>query len=155
MNVFDGFHKKSTVRLMASILFAISLLSGIFCENQLEANRDKLMEWYYAEDGKQIGPVSGEQFAELVRAGKIMPDTLVWHEGLIAWQPCVHVAGTMGRPKAHDIDLSDDTTIEAVCAECGKIFKIDDMITYGNARVCIDCKPAFLKKLSQNIRPQK
>lgn len=44
------------------------------------------MNWYYAEDGAQKGPVSEEQFQALVQAGTIQPDTLVWREGMPDWK---------------------------------------------------------------------
>jgi hypothetical protein len=45
------------------------------------------MEWYYSEDKQQKGPVTEEKFAELVRNGVIRADTLVWRQGMDAWQP--------------------------------------------------------------------
>lgn len=50
------------------------------------------MEWYYAEGKEQKGPVSEEQFAELLRAGVIQQQTLVWREGMAAWKPYGQVA---------------------------------------------------------------
>ncbi len=44
------------------------------------------MDWYYADGGQQKGPVSDEQFQNLVRDGVVKPDTLVWHEGMANWQ---------------------------------------------------------------------
>ncbi len=45
------------------------------------------MEWYYAEGKEQKGPVSEEQFTELLRTGVIQQQTLVWREGMTAWKP--------------------------------------------------------------------
>jgi hypothetical protein len=45
------------------------------------------MTWYYAVNGQQIGPVAEAEFHNLVKAGTIKPDTLVWRDGLTAWQP--------------------------------------------------------------------
>lgn len=45
------------------------------------------MEWYYAEGKEQKGPISEEQFAELLRTGVIQQQTLVWREGMTAWRP--------------------------------------------------------------------
>ena len=39
------------------------------------------MEWYYAQDRQQKGPVSHEQFVELVGNGIVGADTLVWIDG--------------------------------------------------------------------------
>lgn len=45
------------------------------------------MEWYYAIDKEQKGPVTMEQLTELVRQGVIQGSTLVWHRGMAEWQP--------------------------------------------------------------------
>ncbi len=45
------------------------------------------MDWYYSDNGRQAGPVTDAEIEALVRAGKIQPDTLVWHPGMKDWQP--------------------------------------------------------------------
>ena len=45
------------------------------------------MNWHYVEQGQPAGPVSDEQFAELVRTGKINATTLVWREDMTDWLP--------------------------------------------------------------------
>lgn len=45
------------------------------------------MEWFYAIDKQQHGPVSAEQLAELVRQGTVTGTTLVWHKGMPEWLP--------------------------------------------------------------------
>jgi uncharacterized RDD family membrane protein YckC len=57
------------------------------------------------------------------------------------WKPCRKarggaVSGGAGGP-------------EAVCAECGKVFPVDETIRYGEVRVCAACKPVFLQKLQE------
>jgi uncharacterized RDD family membrane protein YckC len=105
------------------------------------------MNWYYAEQGKQTGPVNDEQFDEMVRNGTILPDTLVWHEGMAAWAPCREAKG--GAVPTSSNDATTGAAAEAVCVECGKIFPIDETIRHGNARVCAGCKPVFLQKLQE------
>ena len=43
------------------------------------------MQWYYAEGGKQVGPVSEADFQNLINSGQITPHTLVWHAGMANW----------------------------------------------------------------------
>jgi len=43
-------------------------------------------EWYYAQEGKQVGPVSRDEIQQLIHAGQINADTLVWKEGMADWQ---------------------------------------------------------------------
>jgi uncharacterized RDD family membrane protein YckC/DNA-directed RNA polymerase subunit RPC12/RpoP len=105
------------------------------------------MNWYYVEQGKQAGPVNDEQFDEMVRNGKITSDTLVWHEGMANWVPCHTVRG--GMAPAGGAAPGAELKPEAVCAECGKIFPINETIKYGETRVCAGCKPRFLQKLQE------
>jgi uncharacterized RDD family membrane protein YckC len=44
------------------------------------------MNWYYADNGQQKGPINELDLATLARNGSIKPDTLVWREGLTEWQ---------------------------------------------------------------------
>lgn len=45
------------------------------------------MKWYYVDGPLRVGPLTETEWAELVRSGKIQPDTLVWHEALTKWTP--------------------------------------------------------------------
>ncbi len=38
-----------------------------------------------------------------------------------------------------------------VCVECGKIFSENDVIRYGNAAVCANCKPIFVQRLKEGV----
>jgi len=52
------------------------------------------MKWYYAEGGKQIGPVEESALDDLVRQGVVRDETLVWREGMAAWQRHAAVRGS-------------------------------------------------------------
>ena len=52
------------------------------------------MDWYYAEGGQSLGPVSDDEFQSLVSSGKIGSDTLVWHDGMEDWLPHSQVGQT-------------------------------------------------------------
>src|SRR5579864_8688570 len=52
------------------------------------------MNWYYAQGGKQMGPVEESALDGLITAGVVRDDTLVWHEGMVAWQPHAAVRGS-------------------------------------------------------------
>lgn len=43
--------------------------------------------WHYPWQGKSEGPVSAEAMADLIRAGRVRADTLVWREGMANWEP--------------------------------------------------------------------
>lgn len=46
-----------------------------------------VMEWYYANNRQQQGPVDETEFQDLVREGVIREDTLIWREGMENWRP--------------------------------------------------------------------
>ena len=56
------------------------------------------MQWYYAINGERLGPVSDEEFAQLVATGSVGADTLVWRQGLAQWQPWSALAATTTLP---------------------------------------------------------
>ncbi len=111
------------------------------------------MNWYYVDGGQQAGPVTDEQFEELRRAGKITDDTLVWREGMTDWLPSrqARPAGDQTQtPIAHATWPSAQRP-GAVCAECGNMFPVEDMIRHGDAYICANCKPVFMQKLSEGV----
>ncbi len=50
------------------------------------------MNWYYPLDEQRIGPLSQEQLADLVAQGVIQPDTSLWRESMVNWQPAREAA---------------------------------------------------------------
>lgn len=108
------------------------------------------MAWYYAEAGKQTGPVEDAQLEELVQSGRIQPETLVWREGMPDWRPYSQVRGSPAAAVA--VATAPAVDGQVTCAECGGLFNPQDTIAYGNARVCARCKPVFIQKLSEGAR---
>lgn len=45
------------------------------------------IDWYYARENKQMGPVSSAELKRLAADGELQPDDLVWREGLTEWAP--------------------------------------------------------------------
>lgn len=41
--------------------------------------------WWYAVGQEKFGPCTGGELARLARKGVVMPDTLVWREGMTEW----------------------------------------------------------------------
>src|SRR5436190_7067088 len=114
------------------------------------------MNWYYVDQGQQAGPVDDAQLDELRRSGKIQPDTLVWHEGMANWVAYQQAksgsapGATPAAPAAAATSTAE--TVEAVCAECGGIFAKEEIIRFGEAYVCRNCKPIFMQKLAEGAR---
>jgi len=113
------------------------------------------MNWYYVEAGKQAGPVEEAQLDELARSGQIQSDTLVWREGMANWQAYSEARGVgQSMPSAPPIGGVGPAlgANDAVCAECSRIFNIEDTIPYGGIRVCAECKPVFMQKLAEGAK---
>jgi TM2 domain-containing membrane protein YozV len=49
------------------------------------------MEWYYARASQQFGPVAEQQLTQMVAAGQLRADDLVWCQGMTDWQPLASV----------------------------------------------------------------
>jgi hypothetical protein len=54
----------------------------------LLSRRDAMAdEWFYTNDGQQMGPVSIASLRELAARGGLQPSDLVWTEGMSTWAP--------------------------------------------------------------------
>jgi uncharacterized RDD family membrane protein YckC len=104
------------------------------------------MNWYYVEAGKQAGPVDEAGLDALVATGKITNETLIWREGMANW-----LAYSEARPGGLKVARAAATGEEAVCAECGQMFPVNDTIRIGEARVCANCKPIFVQKMREGV----
>jgi uncharacterized membrane protein len=62
------------------ICIALIFASGNFTDNPL--NGENNMQWYYAVNGQQVGPVEQDVMEALVRDGKVKPDDLVWNASM-------------------------------------------------------------------------
>lgn len=107
------------------------------------------MDWYYAESGKQIGPVDDVSFQNLVNAGLVREDTLVWRMGMANWAPFQSL-----RPApASGADASGlNGGSLRYCSECGKPFPTDELVAFGSSWVCTACKPIYAQKLVEGVR---
>jgi len=114
------------------------------------------MDWYYAQEGLQAGPVSDAEIESLVHSGKISRDTLVWHEGMADWMtygavnPILRDVPVPQPPPSPEIPPSPEVLAGMrACVECGRAFQAEEMIQYGSAWVCAACKPVFFQRLKE------
>jgi uncharacterized RDD family membrane protein YckC len=96
------------------------------------------MNYYYAVNGNQTGPVDEEELRRMVSAGTIPATTPVWREGMGDWQPFSAVLGGPG---------GSATAVE--CSVCHQTFPADQTIRYGTVNVCAGCKPRFMQGLRE------
>lgn len=102
------------------------------------------MNWYYADDSNRQGPFDDAAFDELVKNGRVAPDTLVWREGLTDWKPYREVAPATALATQEG---------DAACSECGRTFPKSEMIQYEGSWICANCKPSFFQRLREGITP--
>ena len=112
------------------------------------------MKWYYAEGGKQIGPVEESALDDLVRQGVVRDDTLVWREGMAAWQRHAAVRGgsnpgpaATAAPPPPPVRRSGPSGDTRYCSECGRAVPASQLTSYGDVSVCAQCQPAYSQRL--------
>src|SRR5687767_4076431 len=75
--------------------------------------------WYYASGGQQRGPVKTAQLKQLVTAGELKAEDLVWCDGMPNWSPASTVKGLFPTEAARTTDLSATATAETLPHESG------------------------------------
>jgi hypothetical protein len=110
------------------------------------------MNWYYVDAGKQAGPVDDAQLEELVQAGRIQPNTLVWREGMGEWRP--YGEAKPPTPTSPDTpplvsSIKPDPFGGRVCSVCGRTFPQAEVIGYQDKWICGTCKPVFFQRLRE------
>lgn len=67
------------------------------------------VEWYYAADGRQMGPVSEAALRGMLGSRQVSPNDLVWREGMSDWQPAgtrAELAQQTAPPPVTDTNLA-------------------------------------------------
>jgi uncharacterized RDD family membrane protein YckC len=115
------------------------------------------MVWYYADAGRQVGPVEESALDDLVRQGVVRDDTLVWKEGMAAWQPHASVRGARAAAPMPGGSFAPVAAAAAAapvaesrfCSECGRPFPASELVSIGSATVCAQCKPVFMQRMRE------
>jgi hypothetical protein len=111
------------------------------------------MDWFYANNGQQVGPVSETQLDQLAQAGTVTPATLVWRQGAADWQPYSVARPTLPTPPSASPQLLPPIIDQQRCVECQRVFSTSDLLRYENVHVCAECKPAFFQKIREGLTP--
>lgn len=128
------------------------------------------MTWYYVKDGAASGPISDDDFASQLRAGSILPSTLVWRSGMTEWQTASSVADEVARrtatpvapapvnvvyPMAAALAEQGTTTPPVLpgffCTYCGNINPADQLVRIGGRNICAACKPRYVQQVSEGL----
>jgi len=105
------------------------------------------MQWYFAESGRQVGPVDEDAFNSYVASGRVAPNTLVWYAGLPNWQPFSSL-NPAAAPVVPPLPMEPHMRF---CSECGRSFSTDDLAAFGDSLVCAACKPIYTQKLREGV----
>jgi hypothetical protein len=105
------------------------------------------MDWFYALNGQQNGPVSDAHLDQLLGSGTINQNTLVWRDGMANWQP-LQLARTAGAAPP-----VLNPTERTPCVECHRTFPQSEMVFLNHSWVCAHCKPIFLQRLAEGAAP--
>lgn len=127
-----------------------------------------IMIWYYAQGTQQIGPISEDEFVNLVRAGTITPQTLVWREGMANWQPYSNLTpalrpsalGDGGFSAASEASLGAPPTVHPnaagnpeACENCGAVVGADNLVELEGVKACATCKPILIQRMREGLAP--
>jgi uncharacterized RDD family membrane protein YckC len=108
------------------------------------------MNLYYADGGRQVGPIDKTELQSLIKTRKIDSQTLVWQPGMQGWEEL----GLFVRRKTQGGSQAVQAAVpvkRSLCSECGQAFAEDDMIRFAEAWVCASCKPLFVQKIKEGV----
>ena len=114
------------------------------------------MNWYYATDGRQLGPVDEVELDDMVRAGTLAASSLVWTQGMVEWRP--YSAAKALTPLAALPAAGPDLMVIAApgpgaCVCCGREVLPQESIAVGQNVVCPECQPVFVERLREANLP--
>lgn len=111
--------------------------------------------WHYALDGDQQGPFSEEDFGRLITAGVVGHDTMVWTDGMAAWETLAKVWPDTAPPPPPPVLSPSSTAIpgagQAVCAQCGQVVSTEDAVPLAGRMICARCKPLAVQMLKEGV----
>lgn len=114
------------------------------------------MEWFYAHDGEQKGPVGSAELRGLFEAGTIEEATLVWNDGMNDWAPfsaCRQaVEADLGATPSLDGEPATDVEPMETCVWSGQVLPRSKMLKYGDDWIAPEHKDAFVQHLQEGGR---
>jgi uncharacterized RDD family membrane protein YckC len=99
-----------------------------------------MTEWFYAENGQRIGPISDDDFRAACSGGQVQQNTLVWRAGMADWQPLGLVDPGI---------LPSSVSAATVCSECSGNFPSGQLLAFGGAHLCHGCKDVYFQRLRE------
>ena len=101
------------------------------------------MNWFYAKDGQQVGPVAFSEIERLYSEGQLRGDTLVWQQGMPSWVELSTLLQTRrGVPSAPTTPTSIPTTQPAVLpgqSTTAPLPDYGDLLCWGILGILLPC----------------
>jgi uncharacterized RDD family membrane protein YckC len=110
------------------------------------------MQWYYVVSDQRVGPVNQPEFEQLIRDGTINGSTLVWREGMPAWQPYAEVAPNAGAAPVVAVTGEPGAAEETeMCAASGKRYPKREMIQYEGKWISGEHRDAYFQRMREGV----
>lgn len=58
--------------------------------------------YFYIKNGQRLGPVEGVDLKKLAEAGELVPEDLLWKDGMASWEPARTVKGLFDPPRPQE-----------------------------------------------------
>ena len=115
------------------------------------------MNWHYLENGETRGPVTQEEFVNLVKQGTITPDTNLWCEGMADWKKYgdliagrkpaaaapVESAPPAAAPAPASLHIQHEHVAgerQGTCSRCGTVVAVSQLYHVGASSLCPTCQ---------------
>jgi hypothetical protein len=98
-------------------------------------------DWYYARDGKHVGPVTEARLQQLAAEGQLRPGDMIWRAGLDNWVPACSVVRLFRAPSRTAALPADAPRF--LCPGCGKRLKAPESAA-GRTVKCPKCGTAVV-----------
>ena len=108
------------------------------------------MNIYYADGGRQVGPIDKTELQSLIKNRKIDSQTLVWQPGMQGWEELGLFVRRKTQGDSQAVQAASPVK-QSLCSECGQTFAENDMIRFAEAWVCASCKPLFVQKIKEGV----
>lgn len=117
------------------------------------------MNWFYALNGQQAGPVEDAELDRLVQVGTIENSTLVWYSGMAQWQPYAEARRSVPALAGAPVATGSPARVavgegQAQCSQCGTVLPADEVVQVDGLSVCADCKPLLLQRMREGVPVQ-
>lgn len=89
------------------------------------------MQWYYAKNNEQQGPVDEDEFQRLIDTHNIAPEDLVWNSTMSDWQPASDIKGLF--PESETSLLPIYNALEHTITDFSKLTDNRDIIQKAKA----------------------